>query len=720
MQQQSPERLCLAKKRQRRSGKIALLAAIILLLIAVLMAWIGNMGNVVKQKMEVQNAADATSFASSMWMARSMNAITVSNHLIGEATAIGVIHDAIGGPEMRLGLKTNTQENRQLDSIIRTLAAFAPIGTPTPNSYIPSPITRLDRDLIEFLRKRTSPDNDPDLTAFATLYDSKMSLQRLFALALGTKSLANIILMIPKELIAVPVFGQILAVAVAAAIVTHVAASASIVAIAKEWLLLEVMQTYAQKANPIQETAFAKHLIPTLAEFPAAIAGLDLEAPENKPDGGFAVNEIKQTIDKADNQQNVAAQIVPATDKRRLPVQFEPKPNRKGRSGEWPEEWGTDQVLTLPSAASAFDSVKDSLTKIINGMNKAGSASRKAINDLEDLKKDIEEEIEANDELSDDVKEEYKKEIETIDETVADIQAQLDEIEKSKNDTEKRRDSILDSFPLPSGQSQNLSLDHVPNDMDPQQERSTQWTRATMPNVNAMRAPILGLMKSQMPLSGAAKHYEKWTNRYTMIRAWKFRSGMRLEKTGTAAAQWQSASDPLHMVVIAGSFDQETSIKGSETWTRNDEAGKQLAEDQFTLLTAVHRPYQSLLATRVLRNGQQDGLTAFAQSIVYNANRQSSSGGPSSQQPQVGWDTLNWINDGTNVPEWGTEAIVQSMTWPWELLDGLENAPKVKLNWQPKLMPVTATRLELAAEKMGAETQQAMELSSEHQELVNH
>tara|TARA_R110002049_G_scaffold4601_4_gene31965 strand:- start:241899 stop:244076 length:2178 start_codon:yes stop_codon:yes gene_type:complete len=704
----------------RREGKIVLLAAIVILLVAVLMAWIGNTGHAVKQKMEVQSAADATSFAGSMWMARGMNAITLSNHLIGEATAMGVIHDAIGGPEMRLGLKTNTPENRTLDAIIRNLTKFAPIGKLYPNNYVPSPITNLDARLLEFVQRRTSPDSNPDLTAFATLYDARMTLQRYFAVTLGAKALANIVLMIPRETLAVPIVGAIVAAAVVAAIATHVASSAVVVSIGKEWLLLEALETYAKAANPVQEKAFSQLLVPTLVQFPAAIAGLDPEDPNSEPDGGFAVEKIKKVINDAGDQQNVQAQMVPLADDRRLPVRFEPPPNMNGRSGGWPQGWGSDEAINLPDASAALESMKGKLDDIVESISDATKNGEDAIEDLEDSRDSIQKKIDDGD-LSDDVKAEYEEEIAAIDDTIESIRAELEKLEEQKNELEEQRKTIQNNFPLPSGQSQNLSLQHIPERMDPQQERTTQWVRASIPNVDALRAPILGLMKAQMPMSGAAKHYEKWTNRYTLIRAWKFRSGMRLEKTSNAAAQWTgNSADPMSMVVMDGSFEQETSIKGKEVWTRSDDEGKRLAEEQFTLLTAVHREYESLMATDVLRNAQNDGMTSFAQSILYNANPQSAESQPQTRQPRVGWDTLNWKHDGTVIPEWGSKATVQQTTWPWELLNGLDNAPEVKLNWQPKLIPTTAARLELAAKEMEGKLQRAMELASDHEGLVSH
>ena len=56
-------------------------------------------------KMELQNAADASARAAVSWLARGMNALSASNHLVGETVAMLVVHDSIAGerPGVRIG-----------------------------------------------------------------------------------------------------------------------------------------------------------------------------------------------------------------------------------------------------------------------------------------------------------------------------------------------------------------------------------------------------------------------------------------------------------------------------------------------------------------------------------------------------------------------------------------------------------------------------------------
>lgn len=52
-----------------------------------------------QQKLTLQSAADASAEAAAVWLARGMNALCTTNHLIGEAVAMVIIHEALVGPD---------------------------------------------------------------------------------------------------------------------------------------------------------------------------------------------------------------------------------------------------------------------------------------------------------------------------------------------------------------------------------------------------------------------------------------------------------------------------------------------------------------------------------------------------------------------------------------------------------------------------------------------
>ena len=174
-------------------GKITLVACIMMLAMVVLTGLIGNAGHAVNQKLETQNAADAAAFSASLWMARGMNALSATNHLLGEATALCAIHEALGGPGLDLQIRQNTAENRALDGIIDATRRLAPIGHPVPSpfGYTPPPVRDLDKRLVDFVTNRTTPAAERELEAFATIYDARMTLKRELAALLPLKSFAN-------------------------------------------------------------------------------------------------------------------------------------------------------------------------------------------------------------------------------------------------------------------------------------------------------------------------------------------------------------------------------------------------------------------------------------------------------------------------------------------------------------------------------------------------
>jgi len=575
-------------------------------------------------------------------------------------------------------------------------------------------LTTIDRRIIEFVTRRTSPASATDLVAFATLYDSRLTLKRELTIWLTAKSVANLAFLVP------PPWGYPLAIVAA---LTHVAATSQIALIGKEWLLLDVLQSYGKLASPLQERIFAAQLIPTLVSFAAEAAGLDPGQPDQPAEGGLAVDRIADTVTTLSEQHRVTAELVPDPQDRRLPVQFEPKPNGQGRSSPWPSGWGTDQPIQLPTASGELDDMQQSVDQELQKITRGLDRRERLADELEETMAAIDARIDGG-ELSNDVRAAYQEERAEVENTLAEIRQEIESLQRSKEQITQQQ-AVIDPLRQAAqlGESQNLSLRHIPQQMDPDQERLTQWVRATAPYLDALRAPLLGLMESQLPKSRAAEHFQKWTNRYALIRAWKLRSAMRLEKTATASARWSNQGEPLAMVVLEGAFDQQQPVKGNEAWTRSDASGRSDAEQRFTLLTMAHRDYQSLFATGVYPTAQQNGVAMVSQSILYNANPQRRDGSADSQA-SIGWDTLNWDTNGDDagqqVPEWGRQAAVQSTRWPWELFDGLDQAPRVKLNWQAKLVPVTQERLKLAAEAMESAFNEAATFAERHADLISH
>jgi|GEM_PF-5516819 len=655
-------------------GKLTLVATVMMLAMIVLIGLVGNAGHAVNQKLEVQNAADAASFSSTLWMSRGMNSVTATNHMIGEATALCAVHEALGGPGADLRLKQNTTENRILDGIIDGTKVTAPIG---PGPFVLPPLTAIDKRIIDFVVNRTTPrqTSKRDFEAFATIFDSKMTLKRELSTLLITKSLADLGFYAPWpfNMATIP-----------AAYAVHIYATSQIVLIGKEWVILDVVEKVAKAFTKLKLDVIEAQLVPTLTAHADFVGSYDSETGEFEE--GILNRAVERTLEELRERHDVELAIFPSPDELRLPVEPEPKPNLQ--SGSEVEGWGDDAAFPVE-----LPEIGDFLDKL-----------NKAENDTADRIEDLNEEIGELDDYTetidnrldfDDVPAEEKEELEEEKQAIEDVREELVKDRAESQSALKRMREEKAKLPslgdLPS-HSENPSLSRIPELMNQQQERYTQWVRSTQPYVDSFRAPILAMFKRHLKKSKAAERFEKWTNRYAMVKAWQFRSGYRIERTGNASATWRETEDALHMHVLKEAFDGEVTRKGSEPWTQSTDSGKRKAEEYFTLIGFAHRDFEPLFSSVVYPSASDQGNTCYAQAIFYNANKQQSSNGGETQA-KLGWDTLNWDPEST-VPEWAGPATESNAKWPWEIFSQAEQSVKVKLNWQAKLMPVTQSRLE--------------------------
>ena len=70
------------------------------ILLCLLIALVFNVGVTISSKLHVQNASDSIAYSNAVWMGRGMNAVTTSNHLMGELSALYVLHHALGADRL--------------------------------------------------------------------------------------------------------------------------------------------------------------------------------------------------------------------------------------------------------------------------------------------------------------------------------------------------------------------------------------------------------------------------------------------------------------------------------------------------------------------------------------------------------------------------------------------------------------------------------------------
>jgi Putative Flp pilus-assembly TadE/G-like len=692
--------------RAARNGKITLVTIFAILGLIVMAGFVGNAGHVVTTKIATQNAADSIAFSSAQWMARGMNAVTATNHLLGEATGLVVVIEALGGPEADQNMEDYPAQPKTLDQVNRTLVNTAPIqGLPV---YGVQALNPLDKQFVDFIvNKLVSPDGDrAKFRAFATIYDSKFVLKKDTTEYLIAKSVANIGLFVP------PPWGYISA---AVAYGVHIYANVKLAKIGVEYVILEGLQILA--VNPVVKnlkvTILEGQLIPALAAHGDFVAGRVGKAAKQKPQAGSGIvnGAVADSLKHLSEVYHVDAAIFPGATTFRLPLEPEPSPSLRGTQKDEPE-WGSDELVTVKAEdvlGDFQDDINDNKKKISNRIK----ALQAGVQLLDKLEANIDKQLAKGNELSADERQKFLKEKQEIarsrtekQQRIADLTKQLQELNQKQSDINSAVANLRQPMAPGSG---NISAKpaHLARDkMRQSEERYTQWVRATYPYVDSFRAPILSQFDNLLSESKAADHFRKWTDRYTLTKAWQFRSGFRFQRDSDNSGHWakDSKAEPLQMYVMTGAFakaGERRDQKGNESWTLASDAGKQQAEQLFTVIGITQRDLKPLFSPVIYPLATDDGITTFAQAIYYNSNEQKPEpiGSKSKTQAKLGWDTLNW-DPKTATPEWGAEPFKSSAKWPWEIFDSsttFVGTAHVRLNWQAKLMPVTESRFDQAA-----------------------
>jgi len=226
-------------------------------------------------------------------------------------------------------------------------------------------------------------------------------------------------------------------------------------------------------------------------------------------------------------------------------------------------------------------------------------------------------------------------------------------------DIGQRNNVKTDAFPTPLPGLVQLPVQAEPVNLA-KFERS-QLTRASAPWVRHWRIPMMKFGETVLFLSRFKMFYVDHTNN------WNIELVKRAKKERN-----------LHLLIM-----KETKLdnadKGKENWTTKN--GSSRAEELFSSI-GVALQQSPRYSSSFYRNPTRDGIFAYAQAMVYNANPQTgkTTGG---SQKELGWDTLNWDQKTALVSEWHKDQYPP--TCP--VVDVPE--PRVKLNWQAKLVPTS-------------------------------
>ena len=689
---------------RRHHGKITLVTLIAILGLVVMAGLVGNAGQAVTAKVASQNAADAVAFSSAQWMARGMNAVTATNHLIGEVTGLVVVIEALGGPEMDHGMEFSSPQNTALDGINRGLKGKAPAR----GGYGASALGNVEKPFIDFLVDRMAPEGEDKKKskAFATIYDSKIQLKMDLSKWLLAKTVANLGFFVP------PPWGYLSAVIAYAA---HLYGDAQIVLIGKEWFILEGIEIVVR--NPLVKQLKKKledPLIPALAAHGDFIAGRLNKDSNSEPQANSGIVNIGvgDSLLHLGKVYDVEAFIYPAATAFRIPIEAEPAPSLAGTTTGDEPEWGKDEIVTLGDADDTLDRIQDNINDSKSEIENRIERLREGLRLLTRLEADINN-LSRAEGVTPTERQTFDDEKREIERARTAKQTRLTKLERELQDLKREERELQDTLAaladMPPGTG-NLSAKptHLALEkLKQSEERYTQWVRATYPYVDSFRAPILAQFAEHLKRCEAAKHYEKWTNRYTLTKAWQFRSGYRFTaREGSTDGEWRKEQDskPLEMYVMVGAYNRQAQAngrrdqKGREKWTEDTVDGRDSAEELFTVIGLTHRNIEPLFSPVIYPVASRSGTTTFAQAIFYNGNEQQpAADGPRlPTQAKLGWDTLNW-DPAVAAPEWGHKLATSTAKWPWDIFkkgSTTVSSSKVLLNWQAKLMPVTKTRLE--------------------------
>ena len=493
-----------------RSGKISLITVFTLLLFAVLIIYVANVGRAVNDKIELQNAADATAYSTAIWKARSLNAITTTNHLMGELTAMTVVLDSFGGP--MLG-DSSAREHRSDTSrkIYEELKKFSDANLDEKLPLFVNPtLGDLDKQIVDNIvgPNGLMTESKGYHLAGAAIYDAKLALQNWATVIMWSKSKANIALEIAAVLEITPfaAFGYAIE---AAAVVVHGYMTAKLGELAKEWLILDATENAISVVNAegILKKAVFDGALPALSIYADSVVGSNVI----RKLGGTSPASFRKGVLETRNQLVAvyrlnSAKTFPSWHKMKLPVIEEEPPatNQDPRisMGEWgfPDSYWTGNF----TASNELNDIRKKIKPINDVLKK--------INDvLKPFKRIFNTYKKAKNRLGGSL---------PIPEFIKEYAGYFDKYDRILRSLESL--NIPDKLPMEFGG--NPCKEGDPKHRLPkfywQAEQKSQWVRATYPYVDEYRAPVIGFFKKECKYSDFATYYSHWSNRYTLANSY--------------------------------------------------------------------------------------------------------------------------------------------------------------------------------------------------------
>lgn len=225
-------------KDRRQSGKIVLVTLVVVIVLLVLLAVVGNLALTFRDKMETQNAADASARSAGVWLARGLNGISACQHLEGELLSMVAIHHAIGGrwlltQQKELDESEILEEANKWVGWMEMSKDLAKAGEPATGIIA---YNQIENDLKKFKSE-------------ATVIHGQIELMEVLTVVYGVKAVAGFLEKIPY----IQVVGYIM---------DGVATVIEVIALV-EWKMLKMLESVAEQLRGPHE-ALLKELLPAL------------------------------------------------------------------------------------------------------------------------------------------------------------------------------------------------------------------------------------------------------------------------------------------------------------------------------------------------------------------------------------------------------------------------------------------------------------------------
>lgn len=462
---------------------LSIASLIVVLAFLILIGLVGNVGQRAIQSVEVQNAADSAAVSSGTWMARGLNAITATNHLMGELTAILVVNDALLGPSEISPKHQFRPESEKYNVAVQTLSSTAPWTSVGSAAVSGGQITKFDRDFMNEIRDLLVKDKGRHKSG-ATVYDARMTLKYLTCVGMAGKALANLIANIFDATVFFSVGGEVLAG------VIHVAVDLLLLKVAQEWIFLEGVEAGSSALRDVIGKAVPR-LILAISMYGDSLVGL---AGDNHTQGpvNVAIGSTLGMVKESHRMTDVG--LYPSAEKISLPVVREapPRPVRSTdqstlsgppkKVGKPPSLWngndwsgpGREMDRPLEQARSIINRWNDFVESVFNQKYLPSFAKNPKFGKVPDF------------------------------------------------------DQFLDfpAGPGGVGQPDDLGVGFAGNPSFDEMvgrpweaEAKSQWVRATYPHVDAIRQPTRDVLHQLFGMSNASTYLVNWTNRYTIERS---------------------------------------------------------------------------------------------------------------------------------------------------------------------------------------------------------